>query len=113
MKFQRKLSNGTWANEDRIEEFVNLAVERDAYFARRQNRPQMTTAGVMDALTAGKILPYDTDWYAEIRDADARKTVPVAAQPAAIRCDCGHASRYPMTTSHGTACESCYDRMSD
>ena len=29
-----------------------------------------------------------------------------------IKCDCGHYSDHPMTTSTGTACSRCYDRMS-
>lgn len=28
-------------------------------------------------------------------------------------CDCGHYSAYPMSTSRGTSCPDCYDKMSD
>lgn len=28
-------------------------------------------------------------------------------------CDCGHESLHPMTTSSGTSCPDCYDRMSE
>ena len=27
-------------------------------------------------------------------------------------CDCGHKADFPMTTSNGTSCPRCYDRMS-
>ncbi len=57
-------------------------------------------------------------WF-EVQQALVRrfKALPVEARPVAqraeIRCDCGHTSAHPMTTAHGTACERCYDRMSD
>ena len=29
-----------------------------------------------------------------------------------VKCNCGHMSQHPMSTSSGTACDDCYDRMS-
>ena len=34
---------------------------------------------------------------------------PVSAE---TKCDCGHYDEYPMSTSTGTACANCYDRLS-
>lgn len=112
MKFQCMLGNGRWADENRIDYFVTKAVERDAIFAMNENRPQMTADDVLSAITAGKELPYGTDWYAFIRDADAvqpKKVVEVKL----IKCDCGHSTAHPMRASLGTSCPDCYDRMSD
>lgn len=114
MRFQHQLSNGTWFDTEPqyIERYVARAVARDAYFAQREQRAQMTADDVLTALTAGKVLPHDTDWYAKIRDADARKMQPVA-HLTQTRCDCGHSATHPMTTRRGTACPDCYDRLSE
>ena len=42
-----------------------------------------------------------------------RPEAPQRARRPWVRCDCGHYSMYPMATARGTACEECYDRMSD
>jgi len=112
MKFQTRLENGRWVDENRIDFFIGLAVERDAVFATIQNRPQVTTQDVLSAIAAGEILPYDTDWYAKIRDADAIKPR-IVIEEKLIKCDCGHHTAHPMRASLGTSCPDCYDRMSD
>lgn len=118
MKMQMMLSNGAWINDDRVEMFVGLVVERETWFAPRLNRPPMDAAGVMAALAAGQELRYDNDWYANIRDGEvhermmtARKAAK-AAEAALVLCDCGHRTAHPMTASMGTSCPDCYDVMS-
>ena len=46
------------------------------------------------------------------------RALPVVPRPTTprrqlVRCGCGHFSFHPMTTAHGTACEDCYDRLSE
>lgn len=110
MKLQRKLQNGSWVDVSQTEQLLAMAVERDAFFAQREQRPQRDRQGILDALAAGQRLAYDTDWYAEIRDGDVVKSCPAVAVKQTL-CDCGHYTAHPMTTSSGTSCADCYDRM--
>jgi hypothetical protein len=109
------LSNGVWHDEDRIDMFVDLVLERETWFAPRVNREPMTTREqVLDYIATGRTIAYDSDWYAEIRDLDA--FAPVVREPVKmVLCSCGHEvpSSQVMNASRGTACPDCYDRMSD
>ena len=114
MQFQRRLSNGSWVDEDRIEMFTAMVLEREPWFAPRVNREPMTThEQVMTYLRSGKTINYESDWYAEIRDADAMPKRRRPAPPVETLCACGHYSAHPMRASRGTSCPDCYDRMSD
>jgi hypothetical protein len=114
MKFQRKLSNGSWIDENRVDDFVDIILEREPWFAPRVKRePMATRQQVLDFLASGKTINYGSDWYAEVRDADAF----APRQPKQIvevKCDCGHtvAKSLVMSASLGTSCPDCYDRMS-
>ena len=118
MRIQRKLENTQWVDidEDRIEKYLDMILTREAWYAPRVNREPMTTREqVIEFLATGKVLPYDTDWYAQIRDVDILK--PQQPQPVIemILCNCGHRcmKHVVMMTSHGTSCPNCYDRMSE
>ena len=116
MRFQRKLSNGMWHDDDRIDEFVDGALAREAWFAPRIKREPMTTRQqVLDYLATGKALRHDDDWYAEIRDADAQVAPTQKPAPKMVRCACGHTveANLVMNASRGTSCPDCYDRMSE
>lgn len=60
-------------------------------------------------------------WFEVQQDLMARyaalpKAAPVhTARPLMVRCDCGHtvAKILVMSTSNGSSCPECYDRMSD
>lgn len=87
------------------------------------------------ALTAPEIewladgLPYFDPWVAGIQvtsryhevisQIKTRRSAKVAPHPAPKsgptlkRADCGHMTAFPMTTTRGTACDNCYDRMSN
>jgi hypothetical protein len=114
MKIQRQLSNGTmWTDEDeedRVNSFLDRALQFENFTARRQKRePATTREEALAALAAGYKLQYDTDWYAYIRDVDAPK--PEYKKPAMVKCDCGHAvfESLVMHGTHGTCCPDCYD----
>jgi len=122
MKFQRQLSNGSWADETkqvRIDRFIGLAVEVEQWLAPIQKREPRTAQGIFDALAAGKEIKYDGQyWYAKIRDADARKPRKTRQPdyPSGRKLDCGHTvfnAVEVMNASHGSSCVNCYDRMSD
>jgi hypothetical protein len=109
------LSTGTWTDDDRIEKFIDMVIERETWYAERVGRRPMTSRQeVLDYLATGKEINYDSDWYAKIRDADA-----LVARPAPVieykRCDCGHTIPVAevMTSSSGASCPDCYDRMSN
>lgn len=98
--------------------FVSMALERETWYAPRVNREPMTTQEqVLDYLRNGKTIRYDNDWYAEIRDGETYERLlaehKARQKPIAEKlCDCGHYSAHPMTTSSGSSCPDCYDRMS-
>jgi hypothetical protein len=115
MKLQRMLSNGVWTDESRTEMFLDMVIEFDGPYAIRQDRqPLSTREQVIEFLATGKTALYDCDWYAMIRDADAIK--PITRKPVEMyRCDCGHTvpASHVMSSSRGTSCSDCYDRMSE
>jgi hypothetical protein len=114
MKLQRKLCNGSWVDEDRIDMFINMTLERESWFAPRKNRESMDRNQLLAYLAAGNTIRYDNDWYAEIRDAEAFAPKTPVSRPT-VDCDCGHAvdAALVMHASLGTSCPDCYDRMSN
>lgn len=116
MKLQQKLSNGMWTEiePNRNEEFLDAAVEFETRMARRLNTPVKTKSGYIQLLKSGKRLSWDEDWYAEIRDADAVKSI-VPKPVELVKCACGHAvsKSSVMSASMGSSCPECYDRMSE
>ena len=118
MRIQRMMSNGNWADADgegQAERIIELAIEFEAGRAARQNRAPAYTArqDVLSLLAYPYMLRFDTDWYNEVRDADAIK--PSQPRPVeTVRCSCGHAvaKALAMSASMGSSCPSCYDRMS-
>jgi hypothetical protein len=115
MKFQRMLSNGKWTDEDRIDTFVERVLVIEPGIAAYEKRETLTTKEqVLAQMATGKIFRYDTDWYAKVRDLDGS----VASKPAPVEmvcCDCGHSvpRNQRMSSSSGTSCPNCYDRMSN
>ena len=117
MRFQRMLSNGSWIDEDRINEFVDMVLERETWFAEREGREPMTTREqVIERLATVKDMRAGDDWYDNVRDADSTRNAP-RSRPVVemVRCDCGHEvpRGQVMSASRGTSCPDCYDRMSD
>ena len=116
MKFQTKNSAGYWVDETdetRINMFLDLVLAREAWFAKRQNREPMTTRQqVKDFLATSQTIHYDNDWYAMVRDADA--LVKLSRPNIVELCGCGHSvvPNLVMSTSTGTSCPDCYDKMS-
>jgi hypothetical protein len=121
MKFQSKLSNGSWHDEtkpERIKMFIDKAVKAETWIARNERREPRSANEIKAALAAGEVVKYDGDWYAEIRDADAQapKFPHGIASTYERTLDCGHTvynKSEVMTTSSGTSCHRCYARMSD
>lgn len=113
MKLQRQLSNGTWIDEKRTEYFISMVLEVEPRMAAFEKRQKLTTSSeVIAYLATGKQLRYDTDWYANIRNADAIKAKQ-SHEFKPVLCDCGHSTTNPMTASFGSSCPDCYDKMSE
>ena len=122
MKLQRMLQNGSWVDEtkpERVTMFLDKVIKREPWYAPRMKRePMTTTQEVIDFLSTGRTINYDSDWYAEIRDGEIHERL-LAERKAKQKpitetlCACGHYSAHPMNTSSGTSCPDCYDRMSE
>lgn len=99
---QRQLSNGMWTQVRDEGKFLNLAAERDG----------ITIEECRNSLDAGQTLRYDDDWYANLRNKPTRRPRPAVKM---VRASCGHTvpEADVMSTSRGTSCSRCYDRMSD
>lgn len=127
MKLQRQLSNGSWIDDDRTEYFFDFVLEREQWYAPRVNRQPMTTHHELtDYLATGKTIHYDSDWYANIRDGEAHaRLLELAKQRrdndpnfsnTGWELDCGHVVHHRshiMSSSQGSSCTDCYDRMSN
>lgn len=112
--YEYQQSNGGWSEiGDRMDMFVNLALKNEQSMAPRQNRQPMTTREeIISAMDSGKTITIGSDWYDKIRAKPAPiKSVPVEM----IKCSCGHTvpRSSVMSTSRGTSCPDCYDKMSD
>ena len=96
---ERKLSNGMWVEaEDR---FLDMAA----------NFHGTTSSKIREQLDQGQEIRYRAgDWYPHIRNTPQPQQRQV---PQMVRADCGHLTHSPMSTSQGTSCSMCYDRMSD
>ena len=112
MRIQEQLSNGMWIDcGDRTEEFLTRCEKFNGGMTRNE---------VMAALETGKSLRNDAaDWYSNCRDGEAMERIMAARRAASapvkmVKCACGHTipSGSVMSTSGGTSCPDCYDRMS-
>ena len=106
-------SNGMWVEipADKIDSYINDVLARESWYAPRVHRdPMTTTAEVMDFLSTGATIRYDTEWYANIK-MDIPPTP--APAPEMVKCACGHTvpKRSVMMASMGPSCPECYDEM--
>ena len=111
MKLERKLQNGAWVEAS--ETLISGAERLENILARNLSRQPRTRQELTDALVAGEILPCGSDWYEQMRDADAATRMAAQhkakiAQP--VMCDCGHYSNHPQMGHWGTECPDCYDK---
>ena len=99
---QRQLCNGMWTTVQDESKFLGMAAERDG----------ITVEECRGLLDAGKKLHYDDDWYANLRNEPTRRPRPAVK---IVRADCGYTvpEADVMSSSRGTSCSRCYDRMSD
>lgn len=129
MKIQYQMSNGNWTDcENRTDEFLTRC-ERNNRISdggKINNRAtwetdrQMNRDEVIAALNTGITLRNSpNDWYSNCRDGEAVERIMAARRAAAppvkmVKCACGHTipSGSVMSTSTGTSCPDCYDRMS-
>ena len=120
MNIQRKLGNGNWDEQEmgeHTDSYINRALAREPMQAKWFKREPLTDrTAALAHLAAGETLKWDDEWYAELRDADAAKwqSKPRPVQTM-TRCDCGHdvPAGTAMSSSRGTCCPDCYDRMSE
>jgi hypothetical protein len=114
IQYQQQLSNGTWVDIDdaQFERLAAKVLEREVWFAPRQNRAPMTTIEEVKAAAAKTPQRWDTDWYTQIR---VKPAPPAPKAVEMVKCRCGHTveATLVMNTSRGTSCPDCYDRMSD
>lgn len=108
-----KLSNGNWieVSEEKVALYIPRILEREKWFAPRVGREPMTTKEeVLAFLQTGKTLNYGDDWYAVLKMSLPK---PKAETPTMVICDCGHTvpASSVMSTSRGTSCPDCYDKM--
>lgn len=122
MQLLKQYSNGMWVEiePDREDEFIEYVLRYEKIlferfgksFADRLKREQITSKKqVLECLKAGKILDYDDEWYAVIKMDLPKKPLPPVEM---VKCDCGHTVPRctVMSTSTGSSCPDCYDRMS-
>jgi len=114
MQLLKQYSNGMWDSIKPEEEdyYIEAILKRESWFAPRVGREPMTTKEqVMEYLKTGKKLDYDDEWYAVIKIDLPKKPMPPVEM---VKCDCGHTvpKCSVMSTSTGTSCPECYDRMS-
>ncbi len=76
---QRQLSSGKWideTDEESINQFLDMVLKRETWYAERKGREPMTTRQqVIDFLSSGKTINYDSDWYAALRTKPEPKPV--------------------------------------
>lgn len=111
--------DGSWQDLDeaRAEHLLNRVLERESWYAPRVGREPMTSTNeIADYLAeTGDEINWDSDWYAVLRVRVTEAEAPHGETVEFVTCDCGHTIPRPlvMTTSSGTSCPDCYDRMSD
>ena len=111
MKLQYQMSNGNWADcQDRMDYFLGLAVKTT----------KLSLEEITAKLETGAVVRIGSGWNDEIRCADAYAAKLAARRAAAtpvkmVKCSCGHTipSISVMSTSTGSSCPDCYDRMSN
>ena len=101
---QRKLENTSWVTEigSRVDFLIQLACDHN----------HCTSDEITARLERGEQVYFSTYWSDMIR----YKPEPVAVvEPVMVLCACGHTCEKSqvMTTSRGSSCFDCYNRMSD
>jgi len=109
-----KLPSGNWikVTEEKVDRYIDNILKREVWFAPRKGRDPMTTKEeVIEFLKTGDPLNYGDDWYAVLK-MDIPK-IPVTPVVKLVKCSCGHTvpSTSVMSTSRGTSCPACYDKM--
>ena len=106
MRLQDQTANGSW---------VDCSDRTEYYLEGCEEFGKMDREGVLAALAAGKKVRNDaSDWYSVCRDGDVCD-IPVETVSVEMKkCSCGHtvAASLAMSTSTGSSCSACYDRMS-
>jgi len=128
MRLQHQLSNGAWRDcGEKTEGYLadcqewNGPDETGNLTYRHEATRDATRDEILAALADGHSVRNDRDdWYSVCRDGAAVEALTAArriAQPLVEmrRCACGHTvpARSVMSTSRGSSCPECYDRMSD
>lgn len=96
---------------------AEFAAMADADIRRLANGIQNFEFSPYNAAPFNKPTPEIRQRLASMRERlNAMKQRRHSTQPAAeheTMCDCGHRSAHPMSSSRGTCCPDCYDRMSN
>jgi hypothetical protein len=99
---------------DRTDEFLKKSHD---FVDNHPNRLALLTGRkrvyetIEDALSHGKSMATGSEWYNQIRQTPAPRVAPVIEY---VKCSCGHSipRGSVMSSSTGTSCPDCYDRMS-
>jgi hypothetical protein len=114
MQLLKQYPNGTWGEigPQKIDFYIEEILKRESWLAPRLGRDPLTTKKqVFDYLKTGAQLHWDDEWYAKIKMDLPKKPLPPVEM---VKCDCGHTVPRctVMSTSAGSSCPDCYDRMS-
>ena len=107
MNLQYQNSAGRWQDCPDSQAYL-LAAEA---FVSRFPGVLRGAASVTEALEAGRAVDYGQDWYEKIRQAPGA----IVHDEQTVPCSCGHSvpRGSVWSTSTGTSCPECYDRMSN
>lgn len=106
MALEKQISNGAWVETQNQNDFIDMILAREIWFAPRQNRAPMTThQQVLDKLATGAELKYDDQWYSVLRDGNKYAVV------AEVEHQCGSGQRYDESCANcgriTTVCNDC------
>ena len=110
MKLKRQLTSGSW---------VDCGEDTSDFIARAAKHTNLTVDRVVQILDNADKISYGTDWNENLVDAEAFERYQAGKktqQPIEmVKCSYGHTvpKHLVMSASLGTACDRCYDQMSD
>jgi hypothetical protein len=110
-KLQWQNENGDWNNATDPQKLIATT---ENFINNHPNREKLLKGqlSVTAALEAGQTVKKSADWYANIRFEPIAK--PIEKSIELKKCSCGHTvpKQSAMSTSTGSSCPDCYDRMS-
>jgi len=111
MQLQRRYQNGKWYDENEPERFIAMAAEHHGV------SPDIIRQRLESSKRREREIRYRADdWYPYIRLTPPPRRPRRIDYPDGRQLDCGctvEMAHEVMSSSRGTSCPNCYDRMSD